>query len=147
MSRRKVAFLVALFVIVIIVSRGAFLVTPASAEVVDVVWELKSFEAVDGKVVEVATDEKYTIQFEASLRVIGQCDCNDYSADYAIRDRNSLSITKLTNTEAACRPTSKCWEFLDALKAASAYEIQEGKLRIYYNERKAVLNLSAQGGS
>lgn len=142
MNRLKLACTVAIFS-AIIVFDGESPAIPASARIINVEWKLNSFEILGGKIVEVAPAEKYTIQFKANLTVIGQSDCNNYSARYVITDNKSLTIKTLTNTEAACSPTSRCWEFLDSLKAASSYELRKKQLKLYYDKGKKVLNFSA----
>ena len=77
----------------------------------DVEWVLTSMKEIGGDETAVLESGKYTISFEPNLVIVGQCDCNDYSAEYVLSEDNSLEIRKLLNTEAACSPTTKCWDF------------------------------------
>ncbi len=116
--------------------------TPPSPEIMDVQWTLDSFQRIGGKIEQV--EQSHTIRFQTEKKLTGKSDCNYYSAEYEIREGNSLSIVRFTNTEAACGPTSKCWEFFDALKAATAFELKDGELRIYYIDRQNFLQFRRQ---
>lgn len=113
-------------------------------ELFNVEWELKSFETVDGNVVDVEPDQEYTIHFDSDSTVLGQADCNDYSANYTVTNNDSLSIEKIINTEAACSFESRWMEFLEALDDASSFKIRESELRIFYNNREKVLNFTKE---
>ena len=113
-------------------------VAKACGGLMDVEWVLTAMEEIGGDETAVLESGKYTISFEPNLVVVGQCDCNDYSAEYVLSKDNALEIRKLVNTEAACSPTTKCWGFLEGLQSASALEIQDDVLRIYYEDKRVL---------
>jgi len=106
--------------------------TPAEG-LEDTKWMLEGYGE-QGELQAVLEGTEITATFEsAESRVHGSAGCNGYFADYEISD-NRLSIPMVASTEMYCLEPEGVMQqenqYLQALKAAESYQIQDGKLRI-----------------
>ncbi|ARA93758.1 hypothetical protein AWN76_011680 [Rhodothermaceae bacterium RA] len=121
-------------------------------ELTGVVWQLESFQEIDGKTTGVGSENIMLIFTEDSLK--GQAfpkegprtHGNSYGGLYKINPTEALSIDLRFSTEMGTLPGSRYEEYLQALRDAFRYEIEGSQLRIYYDSK--VLNFKVrQDGS
>ena len=119
---------------------------------VDIKWDLQSFEIVGGAESDVGSQGiilKFTkdgqVEGEA-YRVYGDPDVpgNSYGGVYEVGLDDSLSIKQTYTTQVGLPAGSRYTEYFQALRNASAYEIEGDKLRIFYDGRTKALNFKAE---
>ena len=96
-------------------------------------WVLESYGE-PGNVQSVIEGTEITATFDsAEHEVIGSAGCNSYFGDYEVNN-NQLSIPVLANTEIACLEPEGVMDqeqqYLQALRLAESYDIEDGKLHI-----------------
>lgn len=96
-------------------------------------WLLESYGE-PGNLQAVLEETEITATFDsAKHEVRGSAGCNSYFGDYEV-DNSELSIPVLANTEMACLEPEGVMDqeqqYLQALRLAESYEIEDGKLRI-----------------
>jgi len=110
-------------------------------------WILQSFGKI-GEEPPLILDTEITIQFNEENRVEGFSGCNQYFGQYRAKDDGTLSFRDLAMTEMAClRPEGVMiieQRYLDALADVSAYEVEENRLRLFYDEGQSVLNYTVK---
>jgi putative lipoprotein len=104
-----------------------------SATLEDTTWILASYGET-GNLKAVLEDTEITAEFvSAEKSVKGSAGCNSYFGVYEING-NKLSMREIANTEMACLTPKGIMEqeqhYLNLLRAAKSYQIQEGKLQI-----------------
>lgn len=107
-------------------------------ELVGVDWELESFE-IDGDVDPVNDGKLYTLTVRPDSTASGFADCNLYGGP-VVFDEQNFRFLQIASTRALCTSPSRGAEFLSALELARRYEIQDGRLRILYDNGPKVLH-------
>lgn len=80
-------------------------------------------------------NEAYTLQFKEGKTLGGTADCNSYGGDYAAEDGGVISVDSLGTTLVGCGEDSREGLYLNALGAVEAYSVEEGQLRLGYDQR------------
>jgi hypothetical protein len=127
-------------------------VTVADKTLVDTKWDLQSFEIIDvaesaigsqGIILMFKKDsslEGESKTIEGDLSVPG----NSYGGVYEVGIDDSLSIKQTYTTLVGLPAGSRYTEYFQALRNASAYEIEGNRLRIFYDDKTKVLNFKAE---
>ena len=112
-------------------------------------WRLQSFGPI-GKEVPVIPNTELTIEFVINserfpgndISVEGFSGCNIYFGFYDAKGDGSLSFQEFSGTLASCRPQTEKQEnaYLTALGKVSAFEIEAGHLRLFYDDGESALN-------
>ena len=102
-------------------------------------WELQSFGPI-GTEKKVLPDTKVTLQFALDDRITGVGGCNHYSASYKIGADNALSIGSMSSTLMYCERTMEQeQQYFNALRNASAFDLDQNRLQLFYNDGQGVL--------
>lgn len=124
----------------------------ADAMLVDTKWDLQSFEIVGGTESDIGSQGiilKFTkdgrVEGEA-YRIYGDPDVhgNSYGGVYEVGLNDSLSIEITHTTYMGLPPGSRYEVYIQAIKNASAYEINGNMLNIFYGGRTKALNFKVQ---
>ena len=105
--------------------------TPAvsPSALVGVVWTLRRFEYMSGKVAAIDQPDKYSVEFLADGKVQIKADCNTGSGTYkASGDR--LTIESIGVTKMACPVGSQGDKFVQSLGMAISYVLDGAQLTI-----------------
>ena len=119
---------------------------------VDTTWDLQSFEVIgvgesdigsQGMIIVFTKDgwvdgKSRTIQ--GDLAVPG----NSYGGVYEVGSGDSLSIKLTFTTQVGLPPGSRYTEYFQALRNASAYQIEGDMLHIFYDGKSKALNFEAE---
>ena len=95
----------------------------------------------------VMQDRQLTINFEKN-KINGSTGCNSYSGSYTGNNSGAWHIEEIGATEMACNPSSimvQEKQFLDALQAATAYELIDAKLTLKNPEGQTLAVFAAPG--
>lgn len=101
-------------------------------------WQLAGFEAPDGTTTGPGA-ERITVNFASRGDVEGQSPTNSFGGNYAVEAPRTLSVDSLHTTLAGAPDGSRYFDVYSALRAAQAYRIEEGTLRIRYGDEGAAL--------
>lgn len=96
-------------------------------------WQLAGFEAPDGTTTGPGT-EPISIDFDPEGAFDGESKTNTFDGVYAVQKSRFLSINRLYTTLAGLPDGSRYLDFYSALRAAQAYRITDGTLRIRYSD-------------
>ncbi len=127
-------------------------VTVTDKTLVNTKWDLQSFEIIDveesgvgsqGIILKFTKDGR--VQGEA-YRIEGDPDVpgNSYGGVYEVGLDDSLSIKQTYTTQVGLPAGSRYTEYFQALRNASAYEIEGNTLHIFYDGRTNALNFKAE---
>ncbi len=83
-----------------------------------------------GRSYSVTQDEPYTLSFDASDRLSGYADCNDYDARYETTALGTISIRDIYSTDVGCRQPSLEGYFFESLAHARSYRLQNDALTL-----------------
>jgi heat shock protein HslJ len=148
MSKRTLNHLLVLVAIAGIIScKNSGIDSKRNLELSSTVWRLESFETIGAEAKRISNSRVYAIKFLPDTIAQVQADCNTCTAKYqlVVPEGNSGIILKLQwCTEMYCGPASEDQQFLDGLRSASSYEIKGDQLRLYYDQKRKVLNFRAQ---
>jgi heat shock protein HslJ len=107
-------------------------------------WLVTGINNGRGAVSSVAAGTLVTANFGQDGRLTGRTGCNDYQATYTI-DGSSISIGPLFTTRRACASQAAATQelaFLDALAAASTYEVSSDRATLRNDTGAAQLTLA-----
>jgi heat shock protein HslJ len=108
-------------------------------------WVLESYGAPGAEVAAVPGTE-VTLSFEADGQAVGSAGCNSYGGQYTLQN-GTVRFQEIIRTLMLCAEDAVNQQeelFLSALDAAGDYEVEGDRLRIYFNNRNAVLNFNRQ---
>ncbi len=120
--------------------------TQDAKDLVDIKWVLKSYGE-PGNPKELVKDTRITAEFIGSEEVIkGSSGCNSYSGNYEVKGGELTIPGPIAVTEMYCMEPEGVMEqekqYLEILKAAGSYSVQDGELRI--NCGNQVLNYTTE---
>jgi parallel beta-helix repeat protein len=105
-------------------------------------WELQSFGPI-GTEEKVLPGTQVTLQFALDGRITGDGGCNHYFSSYKIGADNILSIGSIGITLIYCESTlEQERQYLNALGNASAFNVDQNRLQLFYNDGQGVLNFA-----
>ncbi len=86
-----------------------------------------------------------TLDWQADGQVAGSSGCNRYFGTFERSETGALSAGPFGSTRMACPPGVMSQEsrFLEALEAASQFEVEEGRLVLSYDLGRARLEFAA----
>ena len=124
----------------------------ADAPLVGTTWNLQFFEIINGEKSAVGSQGMILILTEDgrvegnAYRIEGDPDVygNSYGGVYEVGLNDSLSIEITHTTYVGLPPGSRYEEYIQAIKNASAYEINGNMLNIFYDGRTKALNFEAE---
>ncbi len=117
--------------------------TVADKTLVDTNWDLQSFEVI-GVGQSDKGSEGITLFFKEDSTFKGRSSTNSYHGAYEVVRDDSLYIDIIASTKVGVPVGSRYGEYLQALRNASAYEIEKKTLRIVYDNRSKALNFKAE---
>ena len=116
---------------------------PDVTELPNNLWALTSFGKI-GQEEPFLMDTEITLQFREDSRVEGMGGCNGYIGTYEASYDGLIAISVLGWTDRACFSPEGVMEqetlYFEALGNVLAFEIQSGRLRLFYNDGESVLN-------
>ena len=92
-------------------------------------WQWVRTDAADGRVVNAAAPERYTLKFEGGGRVLVRADCNRGSGSYEVNG-GQMKLAPIALTRMGCPPGSQDAEFVQAIGRVSTYAIDSGQLTL-----------------
>ncbi|NIM15165.1 MAG: META domain-containing protein [Candidatus Aminicenantes bacterium] len=109
-------------------------------------WILESIQYSNQNIVPI--EQMFYVLFNEDLTFEMQVDCNSCSGTYVLAAGNFISFSdQMVCTDAFCGDDSKDDEFHAAIDTASAYEVNENRLRIYFNNEQSHLNFIAESST
>lgn len=121
--------------------------TPGGADqLVNSSWVLESFGPV-GSEEPVISGSTVTLEFMPEGQAGGQGGCNSFGTQYEIV-KNEIDFEPVTSTLMACAEeevTGQEAEYYQALEAANAFELEDDRLTILYDDGSGVLNFVRSG--
>ncbi len=111
-------------------------------------WTLQSFGKI-GDEQALIQDTEITLEFDDEHKIRGNA-CNYYFGTYEAKNDGTTSFKQLAMTEMACLSPEGTMnqesQYLEALSHVSAYEVEQDRLHLFYNEGQSVLNYAIQSG-
>lgn len=109
-------------------------------------WILESIQYSNQNIVPIK--RLFYMLFSEDLSFQMQVDCNHCSGMYVLGSGNSILFWhQMTCTEAYCGDDSKDDEFHAALNNSSKYDINDNRLRIYFDNEQSHLNFIAESST
>jgi heat shock protein HslJ len=127
--------------LVIYTSEGNELHFLSSNPLLNTQWQLISYGE-PGSEFEVIPGTNLTLVFEAENRVEGNGGCNGFGGTYTV-EGNAITISEIVGTLMACaedEATQQESTYLQALQAATRFEVTDDQLTIWYGEGDEQLN-------
>lgn len=104
------------------------------------VWALKAFE-VNG-IQDLPPDgQVYNIQFKPDYKFTGINDCNSISGEFEL-NLNNITLDNIISTEVYCGKESLDYRYLEALRGAESFKIENDELSIYYQTSSKLIFIS-----
>ncbi len=107
------------------------------------IWTLESFGKI-GQEQPLIPDTEITIQFDEEKKVGGSSGCNQYFGSYETKEDGTLTFGALAMTEMACLSPEGVMDqeqqYLEALSEVSTYDVEQKRLRLFYDEGQSVLD-------
>lgn len=76
----------------------------------------------------------YVLRFSRDGKLEGSADCNAYGGKYVADEDGLFSVRELISTEVYCGEGSREGLYLEGLREADEYEVEEGRLRLLSEE-------------
>ncbi len=92
-------------------------------------WQWVRTDGADGRVVNAAAPERYTLKFEGGGRVLVRADCNRGSGSYEVNGAQ-MKLAPIALTRMGCPPGSQDAEFTQAISRVSTYAIANRELTL-----------------
>lgn len=120
--------------------------TPLPQEMLSREWLLTTYQIARAAPRDV-TNFGSTLKFEADSRAGGSGGCNSFGGQYQAGDGGSLAFDSLVSTLMACAEDIMQWEstYFQALESASAYALEDNRLRITFANGQGTLTYVPKG--
>lgn len=120
---------------------GAGQTTEAEHSLANTIWMLVAFGE-PGAETPVIEGSTITLEFDAKGQAGGMGGCNSYGGSYSVNE-GKLKFGEIVSTLIACTDqaiTDQEQQYLQALRSASRFTVNDTGLTILYNDEKGVLN-------
>jgi heat shock protein HslJ len=90
-------------------------------------WQWQRTQFADGRTINAAAPDRYTLSFQAGGRVLVRADCNRGSGAYEVNG-NAMKLGPAALTKMGCAAGSQDAEFVQPLSRVTSYAIADGEL-------------------